>query len=82
MLRAAGAEHRNALVVNTSSISGKSGEAWLSVYWATKTAVVGFTQAMNKELSGRGHQVDRAVPRLRRHADDRLRQGAGQAPRT
>jgi NAD(P)-dependent dehydrogenase (short-subunit alcohol dehydrogenase family) len=31
MLRAAGAEHRNALVVNTSSISGKSGEAWLSV---------------------------------------------------
>jgi NAD(P)-dependent dehydrogenase (short-subunit alcohol dehydrogenase family) len=32
LLRAAGAEHKNALVVNTSSISGKSGEAWLSVY--------------------------------------------------
>ena len=28
--KAAGAEHRNALVVNTSSISGKRGEAWLS----------------------------------------------------
>jgi NAD(P)-dependent dehydrogenase (short-subunit alcohol dehydrogenase family) len=54
MLRAAGAEHRNALVVNTSSISGKSGEAWLSVYSATKAAVVGFTQAMNKELGAEG----------------------------
>ncbi len=54
LLKAAGAEHRNALVVNTSSISGKSGEAWLSVYSATKHGVVGFTQAMNKELAGDG----------------------------
>ena len=29
----------------------------------------------------RGHQVDRALPRLRRHADDRLRQGARCPPR-
>jgi NAD(P)-dependent dehydrogenase (short-subunit alcohol dehydrogenase family) len=54
LLRAAGAEHRCALVVNTSSISGKSGEAWLSVYSATKAAVVGFTQAMHKELANDG----------------------------
>lgn len=54
LLRAAGAEHRNALVVNTSSISGKSGEAWLSVYSATKAAVVGFTESMNKELGNDG----------------------------
>jgi NAD(P)-dependent dehydrogenase (short-subunit alcohol dehydrogenase family) len=54
LLRAAGAEHRNAWVVNTSSISGKRGEAWLSVYSATKHAVVGFTQAMNKELNNDG----------------------------
>ena len=54
LLRAAGAEHKNALVVNTSSISGKSGEAWLSVYSATKGAVVSFTQAMHKELGGQG----------------------------
>jgi NAD(P)-dependent dehydrogenase (short-subunit alcohol dehydrogenase family) len=54
MLRAAGAEHRNALVVNLSSISGKSGQPWLSVYSATKAAVIGFTQAMNKELGGDG----------------------------
>lgn len=54
LLRAAGAEHRNALVVNLSSISGKSGQPWLSVYSATKAAVVGWTQAMNKELNGDG----------------------------
>jgi NAD(P)-dependent dehydrogenase (short-subunit alcohol dehydrogenase family) len=54
LLRAAAAEHRNALVVNTSSISGKSGQAWLSVYSATKAAVIGWTQAMNKELNGDG----------------------------
>jgi NAD(P)-dependent dehydrogenase (short-subunit alcohol dehydrogenase family) len=54
LLRAAGAEHRNALVVNLSSISGKSGQPWLSVYSATKAAVIGFTQAMNKELAGDG----------------------------
>jgi NAD(P)-dependent dehydrogenase (short-subunit alcohol dehydrogenase family) len=54
LLRAAGAEHRGALVVNTSSISGKRGQPWLSVYSATKAAVVGFTEAMNKELNGDG----------------------------
>jgi NAD(P)-dependent dehydrogenase (short-subunit alcohol dehydrogenase family) len=54
LLRAAGAEHRNALVVNTSSISGKRAEAWLSVYSATKHGVVGWTEAMNKELGAEG----------------------------
>ena len=54
MLREAAAEHRNALIVNTSSISGKYGQAWLSVYSATKHAVVGWTQAMYKELAQEG----------------------------
>lgn len=54
LLRAAGAEHREAHVINTSSISGKSGEAWLSVYSATKAGVIGYTQAMNKELNADG----------------------------
>ncbi|MEA2222654.1 MAG: hypothetical protein QOH83_1030 [Solirubrobacteraceae bacterium] len=54
MLSAAGAEHGNALVVNTASISGKEGEAWVSIYSATKFGVVGFTQAMNKELGALG----------------------------
>ncbi|MFI4985301.1 MAG: SDR family oxidoreductase [Solirubrobacterales bacterium] len=54
MLRAAAAEHRSALVVNTSSISGKRGVGWLSVYSATKHAVVGWTEAMNNELGPDG----------------------------
>jgi NAD(P)-dependent dehydrogenase (short-subunit alcohol dehydrogenase family) len=54
LLRAAGAEHRGALVVNLSSIAGKTGQAWLSVYSATKAAVIGWTQAMNAELAGAG----------------------------
>jgi len=54
LLKEAGAEHKNALVVNTSSISGKRGEAWLSVYSASKHGVVGWTESMNKELGGDG----------------------------
>jgi NAD(P)-dependent dehydrogenase (short-subunit alcohol dehydrogenase family) len=54
LLREAAGEHKNALVVNTSSISGKRGEAWLSVYSATKHGVVGWTEAMNKELGSEG----------------------------
>jgi NAD(P)-dependent dehydrogenase (short-subunit alcohol dehydrogenase family) len=54
MLKAAGAEHRKALVVNTASIAGKSGQGWLSIYSATKHGVVGFTNSMNKELGGEG----------------------------
>ncbi|PZS08028.1 MAG: NAD(P)-dependent oxidoreductase [Solirubrobacterales bacterium] len=54
MLRAAGAEHRNALVINLASIAGKSPQPWLSVYSAAKAGVIAYTQAMNKELSGDG----------------------------
>ena len=54
MLREAAAEHRSALVVNLASIAGKSPQPWLSVYSATKAAVVAYTQAMNKELNGEG----------------------------
>jgi len=54
LLREAAGEHKNALVVNTSSISGKHGEPWLSVYSATKHGVVGWTEAMNKELGADG----------------------------
>ncbi|HEY2770917.1 MAG TPA: SDR family oxidoreductase [Solirubrobacteraceae bacterium] len=54
MLRAAGAEHKNALVVNLASIAGKSPQPWLSVYSATKAAVLGYTVSMNKELASEG----------------------------
>lgn len=54
LLKSTAAEHRNGLVVNMASIAGKSGQPWLSVYSATKHAVIGFTQAMNKELASSG----------------------------
>jgi NAD(P)-dependent dehydrogenase (short-subunit alcohol dehydrogenase family) len=54
LLRAAASEHGNAIVINMASIAGKSGQAWMSVYSATKHAVIGFTEAMNKELLGDG----------------------------
>ncbi len=54
MLKAAGGEHKSALVVNLASIAGKSPQPWLSVYSATKAAVVAYTTAMNKELAKEG----------------------------
>jgi NAD(P)-dependent dehydrogenase (short-subunit alcohol dehydrogenase family) len=54
LLRAAGAEHRNALVVNMASMAGKAPTPWLSVYGATKAAVIAYTRAMNKELASDG----------------------------
>jgi NAD(P)-dependent dehydrogenase (short-subunit alcohol dehydrogenase family) len=54
LLQAAGAEHRNALVVNTASIAGKHGAAWTSVYSATKHGVVGWTRSMHIELGQQG----------------------------
>jgi short-subunit dehydrogenase len=54
LLRAAGAEHRNALVVNMASLAGQSPQPWLSVYAATKAAVIAYTRAMNKELNSDG----------------------------
>jgi NAD(P)-dependent dehydrogenase (short-subunit alcohol dehydrogenase family) len=62
MLKEAGAEHGKALVVNTASIAGKSGQPWISVYSATKFGVVGFTQAMQKELGQEGIQVTALCP--------------------
>jgi short-subunit dehydrogenase len=54
LLKAAGHEHKQALVLNLASIAGKSPSAWLSVYSATKAAVIAYTQAMNKELNADG----------------------------
>ena len=54
LLRQAGTEHGQALVVNVASISGKVGTPDLSVYSATKHGVVGFTDAMNRELYAAG----------------------------
>jgi NAD(P)-dependent dehydrogenase (short-subunit alcohol dehydrogenase family) len=62
MLREAGAEHGKALIVNTASIAGKGGQAWLSVYAATKGAVINFTQSTQREAGGAGIQCTALAP--------------------
>jgi NAD(P)-dependent dehydrogenase (short-subunit alcohol dehydrogenase family) len=54
LLRESGREHQGALVVNTASITAKFGEAWLSVYAATKAGIVNWTESMHRELSAEG----------------------------
>jgi NAD(P)-dependent dehydrogenase (short-subunit alcohol dehydrogenase family) len=54
MLKTAGEEHHNALVVNTASIAGKRGVGGNAVYSATKHGVVGWTDSMNRELGSFG----------------------------
>jgi short-subunit dehydrogenase len=54
LLRAAGAEHGRALVINTASITGVTAHSPLAVYGATKAAVINFSKAMNDELAGDG----------------------------
>src|SRR3712207_4978889 len=62
MLKEAGAEHGKALVVNTASIAGVSGQAWLAAYSATKAGVIGLSQAAHGELAGDGIQVTAFAP--------------------
>ena len=62
MLREAGGEHGKALIVNMASVAGKTGQAWLSVYSATKAGVIGFSQATQKEVDGQGIQVTALAP--------------------
>jgi NAD(P)-dependent dehydrogenase (short-subunit alcohol dehydrogenase family) len=62
MLKQAGAEHGKALIVNTASIAGKGGQAWLSIYAATKAAVINFTQSTHREVGGGGIQCTALAP--------------------
>ena len=62
LLKQAGAEHSKALLVNTASISGKSPQPWLSVYSATKAAVLAWSHAIQKEVAGQGVQVTALAP--------------------
>lgn len=54
MLKAAGEEHGKALIVNLASVAGKMYPGWLSVYAATKAAVISFSASTQKELGGFG----------------------------
>ena len=62
LLRDAGAEHGKALIANTASIAGKSGQGWLAAYSATKAGVVGFTQALHAEHAADGIQATALCP--------------------
>jgi NAD(P)-dependent dehydrogenase (short-subunit alcohol dehydrogenase family) len=62
MLKRAGTEHRKALLVNVASIAGKTGQAWLAAYSATKAGVVGLSQAEHGELGREGIQVTAFCP--------------------
>ncbi|MCW2991794.1 MAG: family oxidoreductase [Solirubrobacterales bacterium] len=54
LLRRAGAEHRNALVVNTASVTAERPQPLMPLYATTKAAVVGLTRAMNRDLGAAG----------------------------
>lgn len=62
LLREAGAEHGKALILNTASIAGKGGQAFLSIYGATKAAVINFTQATARETVDAGIQCTALAP--------------------
>jgi ketoreductase len=54
LLKEAAAQSGRSWVLNTSSIAAKRPERWVSIYSATKAALVAFTQAMNRELAVAG----------------------------
>src|SRR5690606_26765137 len=51
-----------ALIVNLASIAGIESPPWLSVYGATKAAVVGFSKSTQTELAGTGVAVTALCP--------------------
>ena len=79
LLRAAGAEHRNALVVNLSSISGKSGPALAVGLLGHQGRGDRLDAGDEQGAQRRRDQVGGPVPGLRGHADDRVHPRAGQA---
>jgi NAD(P)-dependent dehydrogenase (short-subunit alcohol dehydrogenase family) len=62
LLRRAGAEHGKALIVNTASLAGKAGPGWLSVYGATKAAVISFSESTEREVAKEGIQCTALAP--------------------
>jgi NAD(P)-dependent dehydrogenase (short-subunit alcohol dehydrogenase family) len=62
LLKRAGAEHRKALVVNMSSISGVYGQPWIGAYSATKAGIIGLSQSLHREVAGDGIQVTAFAP--------------------
>lgn len=55
-------KQKNGKIINCASIAGKQGFGLLSHYSATKFAVIGFTQALAKELGTHGITVNAYCP--------------------
>ena len=62
MLQDAGGEHGKGLVVNLASVAGKAYPPWLSIYGATKAAVISFSHSSQKEFGDSGVQVTAICP--------------------
>jgi NAD(P)-dependent dehydrogenase (short-subunit alcohol dehydrogenase family) len=56
------ASGRQGVIVNTASLAGKVGAPYLAHYSASKFAVVGFTQALAREVADRGIRVNCVCP--------------------
>lgn len=56
------ANKRKGVIVNTASLAGKWGAPWLAHYSASKFAVVGFTQALAREMAEHGIRVNCVCP--------------------
>ncbi len=52
----------NGVIVNTASLAAKWGAPWLAHYSASKFAVMGFTQALAREVAGKGIRVNCVCP--------------------
>jgi NAD(P)-dependent dehydrogenase (short-subunit alcohol dehydrogenase family) len=50
------------VIVNTASLAAKAGAPWLAHYSASKFAVLGFTQALAREVAGDGIRVNCVCP--------------------
>lgn len=62
LLRAAGAEHGKALVVNLASVAGKHGQPGNTVYSATKAGLISMTQSLQREVASAGIQATALCP--------------------
>lgn len=62
MLRRAGGEHGEALVVNISSITGKYAHGGAAAYAATKHALIALTQSLQQELLESGVKATALCP--------------------
>ena len=66
----------NGWIVNLASIAGTTPTPGLTVYGATKAAVIALTRSTERRARRRRRARDRDLPRLRRHADGRTGRGS------